>query len=182
MPSGDAAAIIAGASAVAGGAIVAVSNYAVGLLQAREARRTEMRRALIEFGYVVYRIDHLLRTEPTGGKTVRFVNEQLARLPQIDYTIGLARRRLFEPYLDGFVVEMSRALTTASMLAPLKLLPSMEALTDAMSSVDQRDDAWRQRWNAARTSYFVECRKLLGSGVIEPQDSPTNRSAGGRRR
>jgi hypothetical protein len=170
MPSSEAAAIIAGASAVGGGAIVAVSNYAVGLLQAREARRTELRRALIEFGYVVYRIDHLLRTEPTAGKTVRFINEQLSRLPQIDYTVERARRRLFEPHLDVFVVELTRAMTAASMLAPIKLMPSMEAITSAMSSVDVRDDAWRQRWNAARTTYFVECRKLLGSGVIDSQD------------
>jgi hypothetical protein len=173
MSSSEAAAVIAGASAVGGGAIVAISNYAVGLLQAREARRTELRRALIEFGYVVYRIDHLLRTEPTPGKTVRFINEQLARLPQIDYTIGRARRRLFEPHLDVFVVELTRAMTAASILAPIKLLPSMEALTSAMSSADGRDDAWQQRWNAARTSYFVECRRLLGSGVIDSEDSPS---------
>lgn len=170
MPSSEAAAIIAGASAVGGGAIVAVSNYAVGLLQAREARRSELRRALMEFGYVVYRIDHSLRTEPSPGKTVRFVNEQLARLPQLDYTVGRARRRLFEPHLDAFVVELTRAMTAASMLAPLKLLPSMEAITSAMSAVGERDDAWWQRWNAARTSYFVECRKLFGSGVIDSQD------------
>jgi hypothetical protein len=170
MPSGEAAAIIAGASAVGGGAIVAVSNYAVGMFQAREARRTELRRALVELGYAVYRIDYLLRAEPSAGRTVRFVNEQMARLPQLDYTIGRARRRLFEPHLDAFAIELGRAMTAASMLAPLKLLPAMEALTDAMSSIDASDDAWRQRWNAARTRYFVECRKLLGSGVVEPQD------------
>ncbi len=173
MPSSEAAAIIAGASAVGGGVIVAVSNYAIGLLQAHEARRTELRRVLIEFGYIVYRIDHLLRMEPTPGKTVRFINEQMARLPQIDYTLGRTRRRLFEPHLDAFAIELTRAMTAALMLAPLKLLPSMQALTEAMSSVDTRDDAWRQKWNAARTSYFVECRKLFGSGVIDSQGGPS---------
>lgn len=93
MPSGEAAALIAGASAVGGGAIVAVSNYAVGVLQAR-------------------------------GRTVRFINEQMARLPQIDYTIGRARRRLFEPHLDAFAIELAQAMTAASMPAPLRLLPS----------------------------------------------------------
>lgn len=153
-----------------GGAIVAVSNYAVGMFQAREARRTELRRALIELGYVVYRIDYLLRIEPKAGRTVRFINEQMARLPQFDYTIGRARRRLFEPHLDAFAIELGRAMTAASMLAPLKLLPAMEALTEAMSSIDASDDAWRQQWNVARAGYFVECRKLLGSGVVERQD------------
>jgi hypothetical protein len=173
MPSSEAAAIIAGASAVGGGVIVALSNYAVGLHQTRDARRTELRRALIEFGYVVYRIDQLLRTDPTPGKAVVFINEQLARLPQLDYTVGRARRRLFEPHLDAFAVEMTRAMTAASMLAPLKMLPSMQALTDAMSSVDVRDDEWRQKWNAARTTYFVECRKLFGSGVIDRKEGPS---------
>ncbi|HEX4483684.1 MAG TPA: hypothetical protein VH081_07845 [Solirubrobacteraceae bacterium] len=170
MPSSEAAAIIAGASAVGGGAIVAASNYALGLLQAREARQTELRRALIELGYVVSRIDHLLRTEPRSGRTTRFVNKQMARLPQVDYTIERTRRRLLEPHLDALVVELARALTAASLLAPLKLLPSMEALTEAMSSADQHDEAWQQRWNKARTGYFVECRKLLGSGVVERSD------------
>jgi hypothetical protein len=69
---------------------------------------------------------------------------------------------IYEPHLDALVVELARALTAASLLAALKLLPSTEALTEAMSGADQHDEAWRQRWNKARTGYFVERRKLLG--------------------
>jgi endo-alpha-1,4-polygalactosaminidase (GH114 family) len=63
-------AIIAGGSAVGGGLIVAMSNLAVSWLQAREARKAEMRNALIAFGGVVFRIDYALRSEPKAGRTV----------------------------------------------------------------------------------------------------------------
>jgi hypothetical protein len=181
MPSSETAAIIAGVSAIGGGAIVAISNYVVGRFQARETRKAEMRLALIELGYVVHRIDHLLRTEPKAGKTARMVNKQMsARWPQLDHVIGLTRRRLLEPHLDAFIIEMHKALTTALLLAPLKLLPSMGALADLMASAGTRDSDWQSEWDQARTDYFMECRKLLGSGVVrvpKPSDQ-TARAAG----
>jgi hypothetical protein len=166
MPSGETTAIIAGASAIGGGLIVAASNLAVNWLQAREARKTETRNALIAFGTVVYRIDHALRSEPKAGTTVRTVNEQMSRrFPHLDHTIGRIRRRLLEPELDDLVVEITKAMTAASLLAPLKLLPAMSALTELMSSVQNRGDDWQEEWDRARTAYFLACRELLGSGV-----------------
>lgn len=173
MPSNEAVAIIAGASAIGGGAIVAVSNYVVGRFQAREARRAELRRALIELWYVLSRIDHRLRTEPEPGKTARTVNKQVAtRWPLLDHAIGLTRRRLLEPDLDAFVAEMHRAMAAASMLAPLTLLPAMGKVTEVMEGANDRDSEWQDRWNKARTNYFVECRDVLGSGVVHPQTQP----------
>jgi hypothetical protein len=177
MPSTESAAIIAGLSAVGGGAIVAISNYAVGLLQAREARKAKVRDALIEFGSIVYRIDHLLRAEPKTGKTARVVNEQMAaRLPLLDHAIGLTRRRLLEPNLDAFAIEMNNAITAALILAPFRLLPSMGTLADLMGRVNDRDGEWQTEWDKARTDYFLECRELLGSGVVRAPDSPDERS------
>jgi hypothetical protein len=46
--SSSEAAIIAGLSAFGGGLIVAVSNYAVSWYQAREARKAELQRVLIQ--------------------------------------------------------------------------------------------------------------------------------------
>jgi hypothetical protein len=87
------------------------------------------------------------------------------RWPHFDHTIGLIRRRLLEPELDAFVIEINKAMTAASLLAPLKLLPSMSALTELMGSAQDRDDSWQEEWNKARTAYFLACRELLGSGV-----------------
>lgn len=175
MVDSESAAVIAGLSAIGGGVVVAASNYAVGLLQAREAPKTELRQVLIKFGSVVYRVDHLLRMEPKSGKVARFVNEQMARLPNVDHAIGRARRRLLEPHIDSFAAELTDAMTAASLLAPLKLLPAMEALTELMAVAGERDDDWQRRWDRARTDFFVECRDLLGSGVVRsiPGAAPT---------
>lgn len=111
-------AIIAGASAVGGGAIVAGSNYWINRAQARTGERSELRRALSEFLAILNRIDHQLRVEPEGGKIVRYVNEQMAKFPQLDYTIGQARRRLFEPHVEVVVSRMHGAITDLLLLAP----------------------------------------------------------------
>jgi hypothetical protein len=116
--------------------------------------------------------------EPEGGKTVRIVNQQMSsRLPVIDHTIGLVRRRLLEPHLDAFAVEMNKAMATATMLAPLKLLPVMSALTDVMGNANQRDPGWQHKWNKARTDYFVECRDLLGAGFVRADPTAPERSS-----
>jgi hypothetical protein len=123
--SSSEAAIIAAASAIGGGLIVALSNFGASWLQARQARKGEVRRALLELWYVVTRIDQLLRLEPEAGKMVRLVNAQMSsKLPVLDHAIGLIRRRWLEPQLDDFAIEMNKALAAATMLAPLKLLPT----------------------------------------------------------
>jgi hypothetical protein len=93
------------------------------------------------------------------------------RLPLIDHAIGLTRRRLLEPDLDAFVLEMQRAMAAASILAPLTLLPTMSTLTDVMGEAADEDDAWLERWNGARTGFFLACREHLGSGVCDPESA-----------
>jgi|ERR1035437_3499610 hypothetical protein len=162
------AAIIAGLSAFGGGLIVAISNYAVSWLQAREARKAELQRALIELWYVVGRIDHKLRMEPEPGRVARVLNEQMAsRFPLLDHATGLLRRRLLEPDLDMFLAEMVKAMAAASLLAPLGLMPAMAALTEVAGGAEgTRGSEWRSKWESARTEYFLQCRELLGSGVV----------------
>jgi hypothetical protein len=155
--------------------IVAPSNFGASWLQARQARKGEVRRALLELWYVVTRIDQLLRLEPEAGKMVRLVNAQMSsKLPVLDHAIGLIRRRWLEPQLDDFAIEMNKALAAATMLAPLKLLPVLSGLTDVMGTANsERGPEWQRRWNKARTAYFVECRDLLGTGVLRPKPAPT---------
>jgi hypothetical protein len=169
MVSAEATAIIAGASAVAGGAIVAASNYVINRAQANDARKAELRRALIDLGDVVSRVDHRLRTEPEPGKATRAINEAMStRAPQLDHSIGLLRRRLLDPQLDDLVAALSRALATGTVLAPPGLLPALSQLTAAMDGAERRNEEWWTQWNAARTNYFVRCREAVGFSVPEP--------------
>ena len=169
MVSPEVTAIIAGASAVAGGSLVAASNYVINRVQAADARKAELRRALIDLGDVVSRIDHRLRVEPEPGTTGRAINEAMStHAPQFDHAIGLLRRRLLDPHLDDLTAAMSRALSTAMVLAPPNLLPALSQLTEAMDGADRRDEQWWARWNAARTNYFLRCREAVGHQVPVP--------------
>ena len=67
---------------------------------------------------------------------------------------------------------MNKALATATILVPLKLLPALTALTEVMGGAMNRDSEWQDKWNKARTDYFLACRELLGSGVVRASDSP----------
>ncbi len=169
MVDAEVTAIIAGASAFAGGVIVAISNYVINRVQAADARKAELRRALIDLGDVVSRIDHRLRIEPELGKTSRAINEAMSTYaPQFDHAIGLLRRRLLDPHLDDLTAAMSRSLSTAMVLAPPNLLPALSQLTEAMDEADRRDENWWARWNAARTNYFLRCHEAVGYTVPEP--------------
>jgi hypothetical protein len=125
MVNAEVTAIIAGASAFAGGVIVAISNYVINRVQATDARKAELRRTLIDLGDIVSRIDHRLQIEPEPGKTSRAINEAIStHAPQFDHAIGLLRRRLLDPHLDDLTAAMSRSLSTTMVLAPPNLLPA----------------------------------------------------------
>jgi hypothetical protein len=160
----ETAAIIAGASAVGGGVIVALSNYAISRAQARDAQRDRFEGVLGELGYAVARIDHQLRLEPKPSKAEQQINETMqARAPMLHYSLGRIRRRLLEPELTEMSVALSRALSAATLAAPQKLLPSLVMLTELMGEVEDPPEDWWERWNTARSDYFVQSRQLLGS-------------------
>lgn len=91
-----------------------------------------------------------------------------------DHAIGLLRRRLLDPHLDGLVLDMSRALAAATVMAPPNLLPVLGQLTEAMNGAESRDDVWWACWNAARTNYFLRCREAVGFTVPEPAAADAN--------
>lgn len=166
MLDSEAAAIIAGASAIGGGVVVAVSNYVVSRAQARDARRAELQHALIELLDVLSLVTQRLRLEPEAGKAAQTINETIAaRLPQLDHAVGLLRRRLLDPKLDGLSSAISKALSRATVIAPLTLLPALGRLAELMEQADERDDSWWAQWEAARTDYTLMCREVVGSGV-----------------
>lgn len=165
MTSGIATALIAGGSALGGGTIVAVSNYATNRAAARGGHKTELRRALSAFLYVISRIDHQLRVEPRRGKTVQTFNKQLARFPHADYITERLHRRLFEPRLDDLVDRMHEAMATTILIAPLELIPALSAVSDLMTQAEAMDDEWREKWDTARGELVVACRTALGETV-----------------
>jgi hypothetical protein len=178
MLEGETAAIIAGASAIGGGLIVAASNYVVTWKQAHDARAAEVRRTLIELLDVLTRVQQRLRLEPRPGRVVKLVNDTMAkRLPHLDHSIGLARRRLLDPRLDELSASLSRALSAAVVVAPLEMLPALSAITELMERADECDDAWWAQWNSARTDYTLWCRELAGSGLAPTARDRLHRAA-----
>lgn len=159
-------AVVAGANAVGGDLVVLASNLAVGWFQAREARNAQMQNALMAFGGIVSQIDHVLRVESEAARTTGIVTVQISkRWPHFRHGIGLPRRRSLEAELDACAIEINKTMTAAALLAPANLLPCMNALTGLMDSVRDRDQRWQQNWNTARTTYFLACRELFGSGA-----------------
>jgi hypothetical protein len=160
---GDTTAVIAGASAVGGGLIVAASNYAISRAQARDARRDALAGVLSELGHAISHVDQRLRLEPKPGKTARVVNETMdARMPMLHHTIGQIRRRLLEPELTEMSVALSKALSAATVTAPREMLPVLGTLTELMGAVEHPPDDWWAKWDKARADYFVQSRNLLG--------------------
>lgn len=134
MLDSETAAIIAAASAIAGGAIVAASNYAINRAQARDAHTAQLREALIELYDMLNRIDHRLRVEPQPGPTGRVV---AARMPTLGFALGRLARRLLDPQMDELIATMTRSLSRASVIAPPELLPAIATLTEIMGSASE---------------------------------------------
>jgi hypothetical protein len=81
--------MIAGGSAIAGGGIVARSNYVISRRQAKDVRQGGLRETLVALLSALSQVDQQLRTEPRSKGTVRVINEQMAaRFPQVDYITG----------------------------------------------------------------------------------------------
>jgi hypothetical protein len=161
---GDTTAVIAGASAIGGGLIVAASNYAISRAQAWDARRDTLAGLLSELGHAISRVDQQLRLEPKPGKTVRAYNETMdTRMPMLYHTIGQIKRRLLEPELTEMSVALSKTLSAATVTAPREMLPVLGTLTELMGETDPQSADWWAKWDKARSDYFVQSRNLLAA-------------------
>ncbi len=165
-------AVIAGGSAVAGGALVARSNWLINWRQAKDARQRGLRDTFVALVSALSQIDHQLRTEPKSRRTVRAINEQMAtRFPQVDYITGRLHRRLFQPELDELVVRFHDAMAATLLIAPPELIPVLDALNVVMVQVDQYSDVWWRSWDEARADLVRACRVIV-SEPIPAADQP----------
>ena len=167
-----AAALIAGGSAVTGGLVVAVSNYAINQAQSRAAAVAELRAVLSAVLSVLGQIETELRTEPRSRRIVRTVNEQMqSRFPQIDYVAGRLHRRIFRPNLDGLIARFHDAIAATVLVAPPELLPALEIMADAMGGPVGQTDEWWSVWGKARVGLVVASRRAVGFEVPERTQS-----------
>jgi hypothetical protein len=154
-------ALIAGASGVAGGAVVAVSNYVLNRAQARDARRETIRRSMKQFLAVVNRVDHLLRLEPRSLERQPRSTWFWDRFPSLDYGLGRMNTRLLNPDLDVLTVKLNETLADALVTLPGELLAPMDAVAELMANL-QRDADWWERWDTARGELVLAFRAAAG--------------------
>lgn len=161
-----ATALVTGGSAIAGGLVVAGSNYAMTRARSQGARIGELRQALTALLSVLGQMETELRSEPRTKRTVRFVNEQVeSRFPQVDYITGRLHRRIFQPHLDGLAARFHDAMAATLLVTPAELLPALQGMAGAMESPAAQSDEWWTAWEAARAGLVVASRRVLGHGV-----------------
>jgi len=176
MPSDIATAVIAGGSAVAGGLIVGISNYAVSRKQAKDGHKAQLRNALESLLHCVGLIDQQLRSEPVPGRAATAVNEQMARrFPLLDYAIGRVHQRLFEPHLQALAESMHKAMAATILIVPLDLMPVLGEVNDLMTQAENRDAQWFEDWTAARGRLVVAARVALDEPVGRRPSPAENR-------
>jgi hypothetical protein len=158
----ETAAIIAGLSAIGGGAVVAAANYLISRVQARDAERAELRQALTELYDAIMRLDHRLRLEPEPGRGAQWFERVRVRLPLLA-DLGRLSRRLLDPQLEVLMANLSKALSAAGVTGPQELMGPIARITDLMGTWGQSEEDWWPRWQAACKDYFLLSRKLLGS-------------------
>jgi hypothetical protein len=151
-------AIVAGASAIGGGLVVARSNYAIGREQGRVAHNAELRRMLSLLLHVRSLMEHQLQTEPVPKAMVRTINKELKRFPQLDYNLTRTRRRIFEPHMDSLIDRFFGAMSATVLIAPPELLARFEAVADLMSEVTPEDPSWFDRWATAQGELVAASR------------------------
>lgn len=170
------AVIVAGASGVLGGLVVAASNYALNQAQARDARREELRRALRELLYVVGAIDLRLRHEPKPGKATRWMlDKEKEHFPQLHEALSSVSRRLFAPDFAGLIHRFHEAHAAVMLVAPLEMMPAIEAVMDLVATAEEADPEWWKRWSQACGQLVVACRQALGEPV-GPQANAASRT------
>lgn len=163
MPDTTVTALIAGGSAIVGGVIVSSANLVISRRQAAEARRTGLRQTLTALLSALGQVDHELRLVPKSKKTVRVINDQVAkRFPQVDYITRLIHLRLFQPHLNGLIVRLHDALVATLLVAPPSFLPLLQLANDALVHIDINDKHWWKAWDDARAALVVASRELLG--------------------
>jgi hypothetical protein len=168
MSSTVTTALVTGGSAIAGGLMVAGSNYVISRAQSSRERIRDLRQAVTALLSVLGQLETELRSEPRPKRTVRLVNEQMERrFPQVDYVTGRLHRRIFQPHLDGLSTRFHDAMAAVLFIAPPELLPPLQTMAEAMKGAEVQGDEWWAAWEAARIGLVVVARQTLGYEVPE---------------
>jgi hypothetical protein len=161
-------ALVSGGAAVASGLIVAGSNYLLRRFEVHSREHDELRAALVSFLHALDLIGFEAGRQPRPGRTVRWVNRFLeSRLPQVDYTTGRLHERMFTPHLTSLMDRFSHAANRLLMVAPLALLPQVEAVTAALADYQEPTPEWLERFDAARGDLIRAAREAVGGEVPE---------------
>jgi hypothetical protein len=161
-------AFLSAAAAIAGGLIVALSNYWLRRLELLASEHEELRVALTSFLHAIDLLGFEAGRQPRSGRTVNAINRFVARwLPQVDYTTGRLHERIFTPRLRSLEERFTFAANRLVLVAPLELLPQIEAVTLALADFAEPDESWRRRFDLARQELLRAARETLGAPVGE---------------
>jgi hypothetical protein len=149
------------------GVVVAVSNYGVRRADAEDAQQAELRAASVAFFTQVDVMLHGLRTEPTPGRFVAWVNAQVEHFPQLDYVTRRLHTRLLDPQFDTLPERTGSAANRLLLVAPLELLGPIGDLLRLLGRAGERDPAWDEQVEAVRGEALRACRRALGQPVGE---------------
>jgi hypothetical protein len=156
-------AVISGASAIGGGVVVGVSNYAINRVQARDARNLELRTATVGFLQAVDMVTHQLRSERKPGRIVAGFFRGLERsAPTFDANLARLQQRILTPHIQPMIEFFVAASNRLLLVAPSGMLEPMGEMMELLSRAEERDAEWDQHWDEAHDKLVVIARRLLG--------------------
>lgn len=175
-------ALVGAGAAVVGGLIVAGSNYSLRRLEIRSRERDELRGALVSFLHVLDLIGREAQRQPRPGRTVRRLNHFVERrLPQIEYTTGRLHELIFTPHFASLMDRFALATNRLMLVAPLDLLPRLEAVSDALADFTEPDERWQRRFEHARGELARAAREAVGAEVGERHTDDVDKAGSSER-
>jgi hypothetical protein len=156
-------AAIAGASAIGGGLVVALSNVVVRKADAKDRSREALLSAIVGYLHMLELIGLEAARQPKAGRAVSALNSFIERrIPQLDYTTGRLHEAIFTPHLRGLLERYSLAANQLLMVAPDALLEDVQRVNDLLAEVDGPEPDWTERWQDARAGLVRACRETVG--------------------
>ena len=169
-------AAVAAAAALLSSALTGYIGYRLARAERLGRGDDELRSALAAFGYAVDRLQiELDQLPPAPGRSNRWVLSRIERARELDWLLGqVSRHTLGRPALravDGLMAASNRLV----LVAPEEILHVVEAIHVLVGQVNDRDEAWRQRWIAARGELLRLARLHTGAPLPAREAAATER-------
>lgn len=156
-------AAIAGASAIGGGIVVAISSSRNRKADAEERTHASLLSAIVGYLHMLELIGLEAARQPRSGRAVSALNTFIERrTPQIDYTTGRLHEAIFTPHLRKLMDRYSLAANQLLMVAPSALLDDVQKVNELLTEFTGPDESWIQRWQDARGQLVRACREAVG--------------------